>query len=1053
MFGGTFAKDSALGPRMEFRLLGPLEVLESDRPVALGRGRQRALFALLLIHANEVVSTDRLIDELWGDAPPRTALKSVQVYVSHLRKALGDGRLVTQPPGYVLRADSSEVDVGCFERLVADADGMDPQIAADGLRRALKLWHGPALADMAYEPFAQAEIARLEELRAAATEKRIDADLACARHGELIGELESLAAQHPYWERLRAQLMLALYRSGRQADALAAYRKARTELSEGLGLEPSEELRELEQAILRHDPSLDLPADPVPRPSREEREEPASDESGQHAVDTPEQPATPARRDRVTPRRLLLAAGAVILAAAAAAGVVELTDEGGSAEALAEVAPDSLAVLDPETNGIVGQISIPGQPSLVAADGRWVWVASDSARTVSRIDAGRLAVRRIVPTNLVPTGLSAHSGTSWLLDQKSLELVKVDAAYPRVAGRLEVGSGEVPPSPTGVGVDAARSAVWVADGSRRLLRIDPRDTTVADSLEVPERLDGVAVGDGAIWAISAAAASVLEIDPASGSVRSRIRITSRPGSTRPIPIAVAAGEGAVWVLNGNTPSVSRIDPELGAVTHTISLPVGSNPTAIATGADAVWVALSGAGTVARIEPDSGAMEQIPVGGAPTGVAVGVGKVWISVQPAFRSVLASGAGTIRAPGSVSEPFCSGVEFAGEGAPRFLVVSDYPLQHGASPFPTLQYTDAVRFVLARRHFRAGAYGVGYQSCDDSNIGRGGPYAWTPATCRRNARAYADAPRVIGVIGPFESPCVAYQIPIHNRASNGPLAQISGSATAVGLTHVAPGSGEHEPDVYYPRGVRNFARVVAADDFQGAAVALMAKKLGIRRLFVLEDTTTYGIAIAEMVRTAATDLGVTVAGTGRWRYRQRDFSRLANAIERSGADGVFLGGVQPLENQNTPISDLHRVLGRRVQLIAPDGFSDFPTLVREYGSAAEGMVISFPVVPPTRFPPSGREFAKEFEEAVGGPADPYSMAVAQATEVLLDAIAASDGTRASVSRNLFRTRVEDGILGDFEIDQNGDTTAGGVTMYRIENGRPRVVDVVTPPRSLVR
>ena len=844
---------------MEFRLLGPLEVLDSDRPVPLGRGRQRALFALLLIHANEVVSTDRLIDQLWGEAPPRTALKSVQVYVSRLRKGLGDGRLVTQPPGYVLRADPSEVDVRCFERLVADADGVDPQFAADTLRSALELWRGPALGDLAYEPFVQAEIARLDELHAAATEKRIDADLACGRHAELIGELESLVSQHPLWERLRSQLMLALYRSGRQADALSAYRKAQRELSDGLGLEPGEELRALEQAILRHDPSLDLPGGAAPQPPREAPE--------RSAGDAPEQPAAPARRSRVTPRRLLFAAGAVILAAAAAAGVVEFTDESGSAEALAEVAPDSLAVLDPETNGIVGQISIPGQPSLVAAEGGSVWVASDSARTVSRIDAGRLVVRRIVPTNVVPAGLAADGGASWLLDQKSLELVKVDAAYPRVTGRLEVGAGELPPSPTGVGVDAARGAVWVANGSRRLLRVDPRDATVAGSFELPDRLDGVALGERAIWAISAASASVLEIDPESGDVRNRIPVTSRPGSTRPIPIAVAAGEGALWVLNGNTPSVTRIDPELGAVTHTIALPVGSNPTAIATGAGAVWVALSGDGSVARIEPDSGAMEPIRVGGAPTGVAVGLGKVWISVQPAFRSVLASGPGTVRVPGSVSESFCSGVEFAGEGAPRFVVVSDYPLQHGASPFPTLQYTDAVRFRPRPAALPGGRYSVGYQSCDDSNIGRGGPYAWTRATCRRNARAYASSPSVVGVIGPFESACVAYQIPIHNRAPHGPLAQISGSATTVGLTHEGPGIGAHEPDAYYPRGVRSFARVVAADDVQGAAVALMAKKLGIRRLFVLEDTTTYGIAIAEMVRTAAPELGLTIAGTGRW------------------------------------------------------------------------------------------------------------------------------------------------------------------------------------------
>ena len=244
---------------MEFRLLGPLQVLESDRPLPLGRGRQRALFALLLIHANEVVSTDRLIDELWGATPPKNALKNIQVYVSRLRKELGEGRLVTQSPGYLLHVDPSELDLGRFERFVADADGADPQLAADNLRRALEEWRGPALADVAYEPFAQAEIARLEERRWAATEQRLDADLACGRDAQLIGELESLIAVHPLREHLRAQLMLALYRSGRQADALSTYRVGQRELSDRLGLEPGEELRALEQAILRHDPALDPP--------------------------------------------------------------------------------------------------------------------------------------------------------------------------------------------------------------------------------------------------------------------------------------------------------------------------------------------------------------------------------------------------------------------------------------------------------------------------------------------------------------------------------------------------------------------------------------------------------------------------------------------------------------------------------------------------------------------------------------------------------------------------------------------------------------------------
>jgi DNA-binding SARP family transcriptional activator len=246
---------------MEFRLLGPLEVVEQDRLLALGGGRQRSLFAVLLLHANEVVSTDRLSDAIWGQDPPRRSAKSIQVYVSRLRKELGEGRLVTRPPGYVLRVESSELDLGRFEHLVGEARGADPSTAAERLREALKLWRGPALSDLAYEPFVQNEIARLEELRWAALERRLDADLATGRHAELVGELEALVADHPLRERLRSQLMLALYRSGRQAEALEAYRSARKELSEQFGLDPSEELRRLEEAILRQDPVLELRAE------------------------------------------------------------------------------------------------------------------------------------------------------------------------------------------------------------------------------------------------------------------------------------------------------------------------------------------------------------------------------------------------------------------------------------------------------------------------------------------------------------------------------------------------------------------------------------------------------------------------------------------------------------------------------------------------------------------------------------------------------------------------------------------------------------------------
>ena len=254
---------------MDFRLLGPLEVLERDRLIALGGGRQRSLLAVLLLHANEVVSNDRLIDALWGQTPPMTAAKTVQVYVSRLRKELGEGRLVTRAPGYLLSLERSELDLGRFEQLLGEARKADPAGAAELLRGALALWRGPALADLAYEPFVQHEIARLEELRWAALEQRIDADLTCGRHGDLVGELEGLVAEHPLREHLRYQLMLALYRSSRQAEALDAYRTARRELAEELGLEPGEELKRLEQAILQHDPRLDLAEKEEPGPARE----------------------------------------------------------------------------------------------------------------------------------------------------------------------------------------------------------------------------------------------------------------------------------------------------------------------------------------------------------------------------------------------------------------------------------------------------------------------------------------------------------------------------------------------------------------------------------------------------------------------------------------------------------------------------------------------------------------------------------------------------------------------------------------------------------------
>ena len=244
---------------LDFRVLGPLQVNDNGRALPLGGSKRRAVLAILLLHANEVVSVDRLVDDLWTDQPPQNAAAGIHNHVSRLRKALGADALVTHHGGYSLEVDPYCIDLNRFEQLCADAEQSDDSTRAALLREALELWRGPPLADLTIEPFAAAEAARLEEARFTALENRIDADLALGRHHELVGELRQLVATNPMRERLRGQLIVALYRAGRQAEALAVYRDARRLLSEELGLEPGPALKELERGILRQDPELAAP--------------------------------------------------------------------------------------------------------------------------------------------------------------------------------------------------------------------------------------------------------------------------------------------------------------------------------------------------------------------------------------------------------------------------------------------------------------------------------------------------------------------------------------------------------------------------------------------------------------------------------------------------------------------------------------------------------------------------------------------------------------------------------------------------------------------------
>ena len=248
---------------LEFRLLGSLEVLDDGVPVQLGGRNQRAVLALLLLRANEPVSTERLVDQLWGEHPPRTATTSLQNSVSQLRKLIGPGLLLTRPTGYMLSLDSAQLDLACFEQLVSEARSAEPEHKAALLRQALGLWRGPALADLESETFAQDEIHRLEDLRLGVLEERIAADLQLDADADLVAEIETLVREHPLRERVRAHLMLALYRCGRQAEALSAYHTARRTLVDELGIEPGPELQALYGSILRQERALVRVAPPA----------------------------------------------------------------------------------------------------------------------------------------------------------------------------------------------------------------------------------------------------------------------------------------------------------------------------------------------------------------------------------------------------------------------------------------------------------------------------------------------------------------------------------------------------------------------------------------------------------------------------------------------------------------------------------------------------------------------------------------------------------------------------------------------------------------------
>jgi DNA-binding SARP family transcriptional activator/DNA-binding beta-propeller fold protein YncE len=583
--------------RLEVCVLGPLELRLDGAVLPLAGVRQRALLALLAIHANTPVSSYQLADELWSESPPLTAQASLRVAISKLRRVLGDAQraLETVPGGYRLALSERELDRARFETLVAQARA-EPAQARTLLSEALALWRGPPFADLAEHAPLSTEAARLAELRLAAREELAAATLALGRDQELVPELAALVDESPYRERPRALLMLALYRSGRQAEALAAYGEAREVLQRDLGLEPGEELRQLERAILTHDPSL-------------------------------RGPARPADADIPTRRRWrrLAVAGSIAVVAAAAGGVV--ASRSGGDPAAASVAPaHSLALVAPGIGRLM-RVKLGWTPTQIALAGHSLWLLDGRDRTVVRLDVKRRRVVRTIGLGVEPTAVAVGDGAIWVLAAPARTLFRIDPANGVVRttrvplGNLSIGN---PLGALGnpLGLAVSREGVWIEDGASALFLVSPR-TGAVRRFTLGPAIDGIAVGAGSVWVTQGGSqARLLRVDPHKGRVTARIPLSTVQGAGAPYPIGVTFGSGAVWVLNGNTGTVSRIDATLDAVTATVPR-ISMDPIRIVAGDGAVWIADGENGSLDRIDPATAEVTRtILVGGVPTSLAAG-----------------------------------------------------------------------------------------------------------------------------------------------------------------------------------------------------------------------------------------------------------------------------------------------------------------------------------------------------------------------------------------------------------------------------------------------
>jgi YVTN family beta-propeller protein len=640
---------------LEFRMLGPLQVIRSGQPVSLGGRQQRAVLAMLLVEADKVVSLERLVAALWGGQPPGGAVQTVQTYVFHLRRALEPQRargvrsavLVTADRGYLLEVDRSAVDAAVFEtRLAGGRAALDAgrhAQATAGLSGALQLWRGEVLADVADYEFARIEAARLGELRLVALEARIDADLALGRHAMLTAELQRLVTDHPLRERLHSQLVLALYRCGRQSDALAAYQRVYQTLAHQLGVGPCEPLQRLQRAVLAQDAALDwhppaaaIGTAPVPDRTpitdtapptstapvnggaRAEATDSAHPLARAKAVGPSVAPAAP-RAGRVRTamselgaRRLLATAVALVVLGGACIAVAA----GLSGGRHGAFPANSVGLLGPD--GLAGQaVQVGTSPDGLAYGAGALWAANTAGNSLSRIDPRTHTVVQTIGVGSAPDAVAVTGHDVWVANGGDGTVSRVSADSNTVVQQVKVGN-----EPAAIG--SGPSGVWVANGGDGTVsRIDPATGKVTRQVPVGTGPDGLAVGAGAVWVANGRDGTVSRVDPATGTVSSPVFVGAGPEG-------VAVTDGAVWVTCALDLSVWRLDPATGQVVTVIR--VGDGPRAVAAGPGGVWVSDEFDGTVTRIDPGSNrVVGRTSVGASPRGLAVAGSSVWVAAQ--------------------------------------------------------------------------------------------------------------------------------------------------------------------------------------------------------------------------------------------------------------------------------------------------------------------------------------------------------------------------------------------------------------------------------------